>query len=437
MLIAFGIFLATLVLVITQPRGLPIGWTALGGAALALAAGVVHWQDVPAVWGIVWDATFTLIGLIVISLLLDAAGFFEWAALSIARRARGHGPGLFVALVLLGAATAALLANDGAVLILTPIVLEMLHALRFTPRALLAFVLATGFIADAASLPLKISNLTNIVVANYFGISFAAYAEVMVVVNIVAVAASLAVLWWVFRKDVPARFDASALADPSQAIRDAAVVRTGIALMPLLFLGYLLSHALGVATSLITGAGAAVLLAVAGREHFLRRQPKAVIPLWTLLREAPWQVVIFSLGMYLVVFGLRNQGLTAELARLLEWGAAQGFVAATLLTGGLFAALSAVMNNMPTVLVGSLAIHEANVSGLVREAMIYANVVGCNLEPKMTPIGSLATLPWLHVLQGRGVHVGWWQYCRTGVVLTLPVLAMSLLGLAGWLMLLR
>lgn len=437
MLIASLIFCCTLALVITQPRSLPIGWIALSGAALALLTGVVHWKDVPEVWQIVWDATFTLIGLITISLVLDAAGFFAWAALSIARRARGRGTALFFALILLGAATAALLANDGAVLILTPIVLEMLHALRFSPRALLAFAFATGFIADAASLPLKISNLTNIVVANYFGISFAAYAEVMVVVNLAAVAASLAVLWLVFRRDVPARFDTSALRNPREAIRDAAVVRTGIALMPLLLLGYVASHTLGMAASAITGVGAATLIAVAARRHFLRRQPKGVIPLGKLLREAPWQVVIFSLGMYLVVFGLRNQGLTAEIARLLEWSAGHGNVAATVVTGGLFAAVSAVMNNMPTVLVGSLAIQEASVSGMVREATIYANVIGCNLGPKMTPIGSLATLLWLHVLRARGINISWWQYCRTGVVLTLPVLAVTLLALVGWLTLLR
>ncbi len=437
MTLAVVIFLITLTLVIWQPRGLPIGWSAAGGALLALAAGVVYWGDIPLVWHIVWDATFTLVGLIVISLVLDGAGFFEWAALRVARWAGGRGHWLFLLLVLLGAATAAFLANDGAVLILTPLVLEMLHALRFPPRAMLAFLLAIGFVSDAASLPLKISNLTNIIVANYFGISFAHYAAVMVVVNFVALAATLAVLWLMFRKDVPARFDTHALAAPGSAIRDPFVFRAGWAVLVCLLAGYLASHALGVATSVITGIGALALVLAAAREHFLRRQPQAVIPVLTLLREAPWQVVIFSLGMYLVVFGLRNQGLTAEIARGLEWLASFGSLAATVGAGLLFGLLSAVMNNLPTVLVGSLSIHQATLSEGVREAMIYANVIGCNLGPKMTPIGSLATLLWLHVLAQRGVKIGWLEYCRVGVALTLPVLLATLLGLAGWLALIR
>ena len=176
------------------------------------------------------------------------------------------------------------------------------------------------------------------------------------------------------------------------------------------------------------------MLLAALREHWLKRQPKGVIPVLTLLREAPWQIVLFSLGMYLVVFGLRNQGLTMELGRVLEWLDGRGFWAATLGSGFLFAGLSALMNNLPTVMVASLAIHDAHLSSLTREAMIYANVIGCNLGPKMTPLGSLATLLWLHVLAQRGMRIGWGQYCRAGIVLTVPVLLAALLGLGGWLL---
>ncbi len=194
MLIASLIFLATLILVIWQPRGLGIGWSATAGAAVALLTGVIHVADIPVVWDIVWNATGAFVAIIIISLLLDKAGFFEWAALHVARWGKGNGLRLFVLLVLLGAAVSALFANDGAALILTPIVIAMLLALRFTPKATLAFVMAAGFIADTASLPLVVSNLVNIVSADYFDISFARYASVMVPVNLVAVAATLGAL---------------------------------------------------------------------------------------------------------------------------------------------------------------------------------------------------------------------------------------------------
>jgi arsenical pump membrane protein len=355
----------------------------------------------------------------------------------VARWGGGSGTRLFVFIVLLGAVAAAFFANDGAVLILTPLVLEMLHALRYPPRAMLAFIMAVGFISDAASLPFKISNLTNIISANYFGISFGAYAEVMGVVNLVSVAASLLVLGWVFRRDIPARFDPCALAAPASAIRDRFVFITGWVVLAGVLAGYFLARPLGLPTAAVAGSGALLLVLAAAREHFLARQPKAVIPVLTLMREAPWQVVIFSLGMYLVVYGLRNQGLTAELARGLEWLAHLGFYGATLASGFLFALMSSLVNNLPSILIANLAIHEAVLDPPLREAMIYANVIGSDLGPKMTPIGSLATLLWLHVLSQRGLHIGWGEYCRIGILLTLPVLLATLSALVLWLMYLR
>jgi arsenical pump membrane protein len=139
--------------------------------------------------------------------------------------------------------------------------------------------------------------------------------------------------------------------------------------------------------------------------------------------------------MYLVVFGLNNAGLTDYLTRLLEGFAGYGVVAASVGTGVTIAVLSALMNNMPTVMIGALSIEPANASGVVREAMIYANVIGADLGPKMTPIGSLATLLWLHVLQRKGTKISWGYYFKVGVQITTPVLLATLLALAGWLVL--
>ena len=416
------IFLLTITLVIWQPKGLGVGWSATFGALLALISGVVHWSDIPVVWQIIWNATGTFIALIIISLLLDAAGFFAWAALHVARWGRGSGRRLFAYIVLLGALVSALFANDGAALILTPIVVAMLLALRFSPAATLAFVMAAGFVADTASLPLVVSNLVNIVSADFFGIGFNRYAAVMLPVNLVSVVATLGILMWFFRRDIPRDYDPLQLDRPRSAIQDPATFVAGWLVLLILLLGCFALEPLGIPISAISAVCAAVLLLVAARGHTISTRK--------VLKEAPWHIVIFSLGMYLVVYGLRNAGLTGQLATWLDTFAHSGVWGAALGTGLLSAVLSSIMNNLPTVLIGALSIDASQATGVVKEAMVYANVIGSDLGPKITPIGSLATLLWLHVLERKGVHIGWGYYFKVGIVLTVPVLLLTLMALA-------
>lgn len=422
MLIALSIFILTLTFVIWQPKGLSIGWSASLGALLSLLAGTIEFSDIPVVWDIVWNATATFIAIIVISLLLDEAGFFEWASLHIARWGKGNGNALFILVIVLGALVAAVFANDGAALILTPIVMALLLRLGFAPSATLAFVMAAGFIADTASLPLVVSNLVNIVSADFFHIGFADYARTMIPVTVVSILSSIAILWLYFRRSIPHHYDVNQLQTPQSAIKDPVTFKAGwFTLAALLISFFGLSHT-AIPISAIAATGALVLFIIAKKQN--------IIPTQQIIKNAPWTIVVFSLGMYLVVYGLRNAGLTDYLTQALNALAQQGLFVATVGTGLLSAVLSSIMNNMPTVLIGALSIDASQSTGVIKEAMVYANVIGSDLGPKFTPIGSLATLLWLYVLQQKGLKISWGYYFRVGVVLTLPVLLLTLSALA-------
>lgn len=199
--------------------------------------------------------------------MLDEAGFFEWTALHVARWANGSRYRLFAFSVLLGAAVSALFANDGAALILTPIVMSMLIALRFSAAATLAFVMAAGLIADTASLPLVVSNLVNIVSADYFGLGFAEYASVMVPVNVASVAATLTVLFLYFRRDLPQRYSMEALPEPSSVIHDRATFIDGWWTLIALLISLLALEPLGIPISAVATVCAVILFAVAAKGY--------------------------------------------------------------------------------------------------------------------------------------------------------------------------
>ncbi|MGC8608440.1 MAG: arsenic transporter [Thermoplasmata archaeon] len=416
--ISVAVFAFTLLLVIIKPRNIGIGYSALIGAALSLALGISSVRDIVAVWDMVWNPTFTFVAIIIMSLIFDYAGFFEYYAIKIAKFAKGNGVKLFILVILLGSLISAIFANDGTALILTPIVYSILVRTGMDNKHAIPYVIATGFIADSSSLPFMVSNLVNIIGSQYFYVTFARYAETMIIPDLVSIAASLTVLYFYYRKSLPRKYNSEKLPDEKTLIVDKQVFRLAFPFIIILIIAYFLTSFDSIPISFVALPAALIIL-------FIAKYGK-IINTKKVLREAPWQIVIFSFGMYIVVYGMGNAGLTQILTYAIASFMSLGNPFFTVLSGLLFGFMAAIMNNLPSVMMGDLTI--AHFSG--NPYLVYSNVIGNDIGPKFTPIGSLATLLWLYTLnRKKGISISSAYYMKVGFLNALPVLVITLLSL--------
>ncbi|HEX8995021.1 MAG TPA: ArsB/NhaD family transporter [Ktedonobacterales bacterium] len=416
LVVAAVILLVTLALVVARPRGLDVAWFAGGGALLSLALGLLSVAALGAVVADTWDAAATLIALFALSESLDANGFFTWAALWLARVAGGSGARLYGLALALTAVTTALVANDGAVLMLTPIFARLLTAIYPERRLRLPILFAVGFLADAMSALFVPSNLTNIILADATGLSFARAAAWMALPMLAAFAVAGVAFGLRFRRALVKPYDVSTLDAPASAVRDWTLFRVSWVALGALVVGYIIGGELRLPVSLIAGTIALVLLALT--------QARGVRSASESLRQAPWSVLVYAIGMFVVMTAAFDahalDDLTGPLIRL---ASAPRGGAAPLAAGALLGLLAAVVNNLPAALIGVLALGGA---GHAHRITIYAIMLGVDIGPKLTPFGSLATLLWLGILERNGVHISWGRFLRENWWVTLLALAAAL-----------
>jgi arsenical pump membrane protein len=398
----------------------------------ALATGVVTWPDIVTVWALSWNAILSAIALMIIALILQQAGVFHRLAHGLVRAGLGRGILLFVWVILIGALVTAFFNPYTTVLIWMPIVIEMLLSLRFHSPAILAVVFATGFIADTASLLLPISNPINLILVDYFHLSFLRYTLVMVPVTLMAILTSIGVLWFYFHRDLPATYIVASVPPPPAGMDNSLVGRWSIPLLGFLGLSYFLAQPLGVPVSIFIAFGALGMLALAGGGF--SRKKSAIRFMAQVWRTIPWQVILFYFGMYVIVWGLRNTQFILPLSQLFQSLSVWGLTQTATGTGWVAMILSGVFNNLSGLMMNAFAIQNLfGIDPALQEGMIYASIIGCNIGAKITPIGSLSTLLWLDVLLGRKQSMSWVQYIRWALIFTIPVLFVSLLTLAIWL----
>lgn len=419
---------SVLTLVVARPRGLNVAWPAGVGALLVILFGLLSATALQGIFTTTWDAVATLIALFLLSEALDSNKFFTWAALHLARFARGSGWRLYILILLLTLGVTALLANDGAILMLTPIFAQLL--LRIYPKEShrLPFLFAAGFFADAMSAIFVPSNLTNIIIADANRLSFIEVAAWMALPTLAAFLTGVLVFALRWRTELNfSEYDVQELERPTDVLKDHVVFFCGWIALATLVVGYIIGGRFHWPISLVA---APVALAMVALTQIRQTRSASQI-----LLSAPWSILIYALGMFVVITAAFNtQALIFLTTPLKGFIVQKAGLFQVLGTGGLLALLSAAVNNLPATLIGVLVLRAVKAPSLLA---IYAIILGVDIGPKLTPFGSLATLLWLSILQRNGISISWGKYLRENWWVTLIVLLAAFAGLLASNMLLR
>ncbi|ENM9335228.1 arsenic transporter [Campylobacter upsaliensis] len=417
----FIIFILTLLCIYIRPLNLPLWVYSSLGAAFCVGFGFVSLSDVAFVWGMVWDSTFSLVGLIIFALSLEKLGFFEVLA-HYTLRLSTHKQTLhlqtwkfFVFIGVLASVLATFFSNDGAILILTPLILALLthiENVKFSRSPLIIFLLFVGFMSDFASNTFIFSNLTNIITADFFTITFIDFALAMALPQLFVILATLVLFWILFTRKLPKTLEFKV---HTQALPKPSITLFCFALTLLLLFGIIGGEKFGIALCVFT-LGVAFLSTLCG---ILTHK----IALKQMLKLAPLGIVAFSLGLFIVVFGVNNMGLVGLLAEGLKHCDTLPLFAQIFSVGISSSLGSSVINNLPMVMLGDLALKDSS------NALIFAHLLGCNVGAKLTPIGSLATLLWLFSLKRYGISISFLQYMLVALLIVPFVLFFGLLGL--------
>jgi len=385
--------LATLAAAIARPRLAPDWAVAVLCAAALVATGVLSPDDARDAAADLWSTLAFLAALLVLADGCRAAGLFEALGAAMAHGARGRPARLLAMVFAAASATTAVLSLDATVLLLTPVVFATAARLRISARP---HVYACSHLANSASLLLPVSNLTNLLALRATGVSFTRFAALMALPWLVVLAVEWVVLRRAFRRDLRPR-------GAARPVRAAAVPvpRFALGVVAATLAGFALSSVAGIAPAWVAAAGA---LALALRQ---RRGPGA------LLRAAEPPFLAFVLGLALVVRAAGDHGLQSAVDALVPHGSS---LPALLAVAGLAAVVANVANNLPATLI-LLPVVAASAPGAV-----LAMLIGVNVGPNLTYVGSLATLLWRRVVHAHDEATDVGEFVRLGALTVPPAL---------------
>jgi arsenical pump membrane protein len=412
------IFFATLLAVVTRPKKLLEAHAAIGGALLMVVSFIIPLHTALQAVLVQWNVFLFFFGMMVIAAIADAAGFFDWAGILAATLAQGSGRRLLLNVFLLGTVVTTFLSNDATALILTPVVYAVVTRLGLP---VLPYLFATTFIADTASMTLPISNPINILMVGRLKPPGGTYESHLLLASLLVIAINAAVFAAVFRRSTGQRFSF----DWRGALKDAVpdrpffhAVGLGLALIAGL---YIIASAAGWPLGLVaTGGG----LGLAGIARLHGR-----LAIGRIREHVSGSLFLFIAGLFILVKGVEGTGLTTTLVAGLSQLVRSPTTAA--FTGVLGTAIGAnLINNVPMMLVVLSGLPGAHLAMSAQQPFAFGALIGADLGPNLTPVGSLSTMLWLLIVRRRGIDVSTRDYLQLGLLVTPGMLLAAAIILA-------
>jgi arsenical pump membrane protein len=399
--------LVALVVVLTfamvRPNGWPEAVAAVPAAGLLIACGVISVHDAMDEAGRLLPVVGFLAAVLALAHLCDDEGLFHAAGTLMARASRGHPRKLLTRVFLIGATTTAVLSLDATVVLLTPVVLATARTLAIAPRP---HAYASAHLANSASLLFPVSNLTNLLAFTVAGLSFVQFSAVMAVPWLAAIAVEFVLLSWLFSAELRPRPVPETTPPPPEVPLFVLVV------LGLTLAGFAVTSLLDLAPAWAALAGAVVLgvRSLAQRRSTVRGIVRAV--------NVPFLAFVLCLGV--VVNAVVLNGPEAAVRDVLPTGDS---LPALLAYAAIAAVLANLVNNLPAVLVLLPLVAAAG------PGAVLAVLIGVNVGPNLTYVGSLSNLLWRHVVHREGLTAKAGEFSRVGLVTTPLTLVVAVLGL--------
>ncbi|MFC0190519.1 arsenic transporter [Fictibacillus aquaticus] len=439
--ISVFVFLITTFIILWRPKDINEAWPATFGAAIILITGVVSQGDIYDILHKIGGASITIISTIVMAVILESFGFFHWTAAKLAVLAKRSGHRLYWYIQLLCFLMTLLFNNDGSILITTPILILLLKNLRLKPHQKVPYLLTGALIATASSTPIGVSNIVNLIALKIVNMTLFEYTAMMFVPAMLGLGFMSWIMYVLVRKKLPVQLPHSAQDIEQQFFTknhhplkggisdEARRQRTAFMMKILLFIlgircSLFVASYFSIPIELVAVLGSVILLV--WRWIKLRTNPADI------LKKTPWHILIFAFSMYVIIYGLHNSGLTDLLLKICEPIVAQGLFHATFLMGALVTLLSNFFNNHPALLIGTITLTEMHLDPVTLKTMYLASIIGSDIGSLLLPIGTLASLIWMHILRQNKIKIKWKDYLSVSLFAVPLTLVITLLLLYVW-----